>query len=107
MEAIKKTLFLNGYSLISNDSTYISTTSKEIDKAAISVKFMILKSDSITYLKGLIKSTLELELGGVTLKDDYSRLSFIGEKNSPLRRAWNEMDMIAKLLSPTITYSKQ
>lgn len=104
---IKGVLFQNGYSIISDDSSYISTSSKEINKVSMSVKLMILKTDTATFIKGLTKSTVNIKIFGSELESDYAQLSFMGMKGSPYRRAWEEMDKIAKLISPNVGYIKQ
>ena len=105
---IKSTMFDNGYTLENNDTTYISTTSKEIPKGNMSVKFMIKRLDSNTVITALGRYTIEINIGGIsTGPADYERVDFRGMKGGPLKLAWAEMDRIAKLLSPLVTYAKR
>lgn len=105
-DLIKSTLFQNAYS-IQGDSVYISTSSKELKNVAVAVKMMILRTDTATYIKGLCRPTISLSFGGVQLNSDFEQLYFGGEKGSGLRKAWLEMDRVARLLSPDIRYAKQ
>lgn len=107
LSTIKNILFQNGYTITSNDTAYISTSSKELSNVSMAVKLMIQKRDSLTLVKGLTKATLSLQIFGVETNEDFSQLDFGGQKNSPYRKAWLEMDRIAKLLSPNITYATQ
>lgn len=106
MGDIKRVLFENGYSIIGNDTAYISTSAKGLPKYDIALKLMILKSDNTTQIKGLEKITLP---GKLFENDEYESLYFGGMKGSFLRKAWEEMDKIAKQLSSnaSITYAKQ
>lgn len=105
---IKSVFFANGYSLESNsDTLYLSTQSKELNNQSIAIKLLIAKTDSVTYIKGQWKPTLSLSIGGVKTENDFSQLDFSGSKNSPYRKAWNEMVRLATLLSDKISYIKQ
>lgn len=108
LSKIKSVLFANGYTLESNsDTLYLSTQSKELNNQSIAIKLLIAKTDSVTYIKGQWKPTLSLSIGGVKTESDFSQLDFSGAKNSPYRKAWNEMTRIAILLSDKISYIKQ
>lgn len=104
---VKTVLFQNGYMIQGTDSIFITTSSKEMSKDAVAVKLMLLKTDTALYVKGLFKPTLSLQIWGVKTESDFEQLYFGGEKRSPFRKAWNEMDRIAKLLSSKIKYVKQ
>jgi len=106
LSQIKNVLFQNGYST-NSDTVYIATSSKELAKAAMSVKLMILRTDTATFIKGMTKSTVSLYLSSVKYEDDFSQISFIGMKGSSYRKVWEEMDRIAKLLSSNLIYIKQ
>lgn len=107
LEKIKSVLFLNGYSIENNDTTYISTSSKEAGLSAMAVKLMFYRTDTATYLKALAKLTVSINFGGVKTEDDFAPLTFAGAKSSPNKRAWYEVDKIAKALSSNVTYAKQ
>jgi len=105
--SIKSTLFNNGYTLINNDTVYLATSSKQVPNSAIALKMIIFRSDSLTYVKGLIKPTVTLQLYGTNVDADFTDLTFKGSKNSPIRKVWNEMDKIAKQISPNVEYLNQ
>lgn len=105
---IKSILFRNGYTFANNDTTYLTTSSKEMKKVSIAIKLMIERTDSCTYIKGLIKPTLSIQIYGVKTESDFEDLTFRGAKSSPIRNAWNEMNRIANIISSQIIYlSKQ
>jgi hypothetical protein len=148
---LKDVLFQNGYNLSNDDTIYITTKSKELKKYPVSIKFMILRTDSNTVVTGLFSSnpadfsplnygsirgsayrrewegfmisrpdsnkvvtdvfrpTVASELGAVsTGPADFSPLDYRGMRGSPYRRAaWEELDRVAKLLSPTVIYTKR
>lgn len=103
---IKLVLFQNGYTLQNNDTVYLTTTSKELKKVSIALKFMILRSDSNTIIRGMIKPTISLQFYGTKTESDFEPLVYKGAKGSPIRKAWEEMERIAQLLSNQIMYTK-
>lgn len=105
---IKSSLFQNGYTFENNDTTYITTTSKELSKGNMSVKFMFIRSDSNTVISALGRYTIAIVVGGIsTAPSDFERIDYRGMKGSPIKLAWAEMDRIAKLISPIVTYDKR
>ncbi len=106
-DSVKFMLFKNGYNLNNNDSTYITTSPKTIKGTAIALKLLIYRTNNETFIKGLIKPVVSLELLGTKTDTEFSELYFGGGKNSPMRKTWNEMDRIAKLFSNNIGYLKQ
>ena len=105
---IKSTLFQNGYTFENNDTTYITTTSKELSKGNMSVKFMFIRSDSNTFISALGRYTIAIVAGGIsTAPSDFERIDYRGMKGGPIKLAWAEMDRIAKLLSPVVNYGKR
>ena len=104
---IKSALFNNGYTLINSDTVYLATSSKQVPNSAIALKMIIFRSDSLTYIKGLIKPTVTLQLYGTSVDTDFTDLAFKGSKNSPIRKVWSEMDKIAKQVSPNVEYLNQ
>lgn len=92
---IKSILFKNGYSLIGNDTAYLVTAQKNIKYSEI--KLLIFRTDSATYIKGDLAS----------IDNEFTSIYFGGMNKSPLRRAWNGIERIAKLISPDIEYIKQ
>lgn len=108
LSKLKNVLFMNGYALEAlTDTLYLSTQAKELPKESIAIKLLIAKADTITFIKGLWKSTLSISIAGVKTESEFSQLDFGGVKNSPYRKAWNEVNRIATLLSDKITYIKQ
>ena len=104
---LKSTLFNNGYTLINSDSNYITTYPTSISKSSITLKMMILRTDTSVSFKGYYKSNDERNFEGMILKDDFALLQFNGSKRGDLKITWHEMDRIAKLLSGDISYGKQ
>lgn len=107
LQQIKAVLFKNGYLIINSDSIFINTSEKEVPKSAILLKIMIARIDSVTYIKGQSRTTTTITVFGATAQNDFATLEFKGMKGSPNKDAWNEMDRIAKLISPTVSYVKQ
>ena len=105
-ETMKSILFQNGYSTEGTDN-FLSTSSKQPNKTAVSVKFMIMKSDTAIILKGLFKSVISLSFGGTKIDEDYETIQFRGSKSSLYMEAWNEMNRIARSISQNIKYTKQ
>ena len=107
VDNIKSLLFTNGYALSGTDTAYITTSVKELSNAPIAIKFMISKKDSVTYFRALYKPTISFQFGSAKTESDFEQLSFIGEKRGPIKKAWYEMERITKLLSNSISYTKQ
>lgn len=99
---IKDVLFRNGYAINNSDTSYFTTEAKAHPTAGTTIKLIILKTDTITYVKGLNRLT-----GRYFANDDFEQLYLGGMKGSFQRVAWDEMDKIAKQMSPNITYAKQ
>jgi hypothetical protein len=104
---IKSVLFDNGYSLLNEDTIFITSTSKETKLLPFSLRFMINRSGQQTYLKALYRKTIDISLMGETTNPDFTELDFSGMKNSPYRRAWDEVDRIAKQISTNVSYTKR
>ncbi len=105
-ETIKSILFQNGYSTEGTDN-FLSTSSKQPNKTAVSVKFMFMKTDTAIIMKGLFKSVVSLSFGGAKIDEDYETIQFKGSKGSLYMEAWNEMNRLARLISQNIKYTKQ
>ncbi len=104
---IKSILFKNGFSLTNSDTSFLTTSSKEMEHVSVAIKLMVERNDSSVFIKGLIKPTLSIQIYGVKTESDFENLTFGGAKSSPLRKAWNEMERIAMLISPNFVYLKQ
>lgn len=97
---IKSILFSQAYIVESNsDTSFMTTQGKELKKSSISLKILIAKSDSTTYLKALLKPTYSISIGGIESQAEYSELYYGGMKGSDLRKGWEELERIASLLS--------
>lgn len=107
MTQIKTVLFKAGYALIGEDTIFINTAEKQVPKSSILLKIMMARIDSVTYIKAQSRVSSTITVFGATVQDDYATLEFSGMKGSPVRDAWNEMDRIAKLISPEVSYIKQ
>jgi hypothetical protein len=107
MSLIKSVLFKNGYAITTSDSLFISTSEKEMEKSVMVLRIMIARIDSVTYLKAHCKSSVNVELFGNKAANEFELLAFGGQKKSPYRMAWEELDKIAKMISPTVSYIKQ
>ena len=101
---IKNVLFKNNYAIINNDTSYLSTSSKEIGN--MTVKLLINRTDTSTMIKGMGKYQYEIQTSPLETTSDFSLLYFGGMNKSPLRKAWQEMERVAKQISPNIQYSK-
>ncbi len=110
LNSLKMILFKNGYTLSNSDSLFISTEPKQVNGATM-VKLDILRIDSTIILKGRLKSLVEMQLGGVTIKEDYMQIRWVKpnimRKGSIMVEAWNEMEKIAKILGSKRSYQKQ
>lgn len=104
---IKTALFKNGYAIINSDSNFISTSEKEMKKQAIVLRFLIARIDSVTYIKAQYKSSVNVSLFGNVAANEFLLPEFTGMKGSPVRAAWDELDKIAKEISPEVSYLKQ
>lgn len=102
---IKTVLFENGYSLVDTDTSFLTTSSKELKKYAWSVKMMLLRTDSSVIIKALSKSNNDVPLFGITTVSDFEPLVYVKSKASILRDCWAEVDKIAHALSPNVIYS--
>ncbi len=108
-QKIKSILFSRGYILEpSADSSLISTQERDLGREAVALKISILREDSITYLKGLIKSNISVSLGGFKGESGFSPIYFGGMKGSGLRLAWEELEAIGNLLTDiSLKYLRQ
>ncbi|MEP6927825.1 MAG: hypothetical protein ABI834_09325 [Ginsengibacter sp.] len=97
--AIKSVLFQNGYTLINDDTILITTTSKEMSRIPVALRFMINRTGDQTILKAQWKVTTD--------PGDFAELHYGGIKGNWSMKGWWETDRIAKLLSPDVTYAKQ
>jgi hypothetical protein len=105
LTAIKMVLFENGYSLVGTDTTFLTTTSKELKSYAWSVKMMLVRTDTTVIIKAFAKNNNDVPLFGVTTVSDFEPLVYVKSKLSILRSCWAEIDKVAHALSPNVTYS--
>src|SRR5574343_1053427 len=91
---LKQTLFDNGFQITNSDSVFISTTELNMSGTSFTIKFLINRQDSITIVKGFIKSLLELSLSGVKANSEFTPVIFKGAKNGDLKKAWSIMDKL-------------
>lgn len=108
MTNLKSILFDNGYSVINDDTIFISTTAKELKGPTI-VKMMFVRTDSGVYVKGLKKPAQSVELWGVKTESDFEMINYIpsvGLGSKSVKEPFNEIDRIAKIISDTVVYSK-
>ena len=103
LSEIKDVLFKNNYAITNTDTAYLATSSKEI--GATSIKLLINRTGDAIMIKGLIKYQYEIKASTVETASDFTPLYFGGMNKSPLRKAWNEMDKVAKQISPDIEYT--
>lgn len=108
LHALKSILFENGYIATGEDSVFISTTVKEL-KEPVAIKMMFVRTDSGVYIKGLMKPTQSIQIGGVKNESEFEVVQYHG-KNAMLakwvKEPWKELEKIAKLISEKIIYSK-
>jgi hypothetical protein len=101
---IKSALFENGYTVESQDDSFIASTEKSIDGCSVKIR-TLLKSDHIV-ITGQVANDVTISLGGVKAERTFSQVYYGGMKGSPLRIAWNEVVRFAKMIGTDITFSK-
>ncbi|MEP6845612.1 MAG: hypothetical protein ABI861_06400 [Panacibacter sp.] len=107
LSKIKTILFQNGYSIENNDSLYINTTPQQVAKTAAIVKFLIARTETAIYIKGLVKPVVDIQFGETKVSNDFSIIYYGGMKGSILKDSWNELQRISLLLSDNIKYIQQ
>lgn len=108
MSKLTMVLFEKGYTIEQkNDSLkLVSTGEKSHPKQSVSTKIRVAIKDTCMVFTGTHALDLHLTLYGVTTARTFDPTYYGGMKNSPLRKAWDEMVDIAKLFGP-ISFEKQ
>ena len=75
------------------------------------IKLDVVRIDTTIILKGRVKSLVEMQLWGNTIKEDFMQIRWLKpnlmRKGSMLVDGWNEMEKIAKLFGSKRPYQKQ
>ncbi|CAN5576186.1 hypothetical protein BH10BAC2_BH10BAC2_10230 [soil metagenome] len=103
IDRFKIVLFQNGYSIENNDTVYLSTDTKAVPKTSVIMKFIVAKTDTAIFLKGMVKPAVTLG----NFQADFSVAYFGGMKGSQVRDSWNEANRIALLIDSSVRYLKQ
>lgn len=110
LNSLKMILFKNGYTVGNSDSMFFFTEPKQINGATM-VKLDVVRIDTTIILKGRVKSLVEMQLWGNTIKEDFMQIRWLKpnlmRKGSMLVDGWNEMEKIAKLFGSKRSYQKQ
>src|SRR4051812_38231379 len=91
---LKTVLFKAGYSVIGADTMFLNTLEKEVPKTTVTMRIMVARIDSATYLKGQWKGSVVMKLFGVESENNFESVVFRGMKNSLYRQAWDELDRV-------------
>jgi hypothetical protein len=106
---IAKMFYQRGYSLTQKDEVngFLATDGKEVQYLGLS-RYRALIQDSTVTLTGEIafNSYSNKVISGTDVNNEYSPVSFSGMKGSLIRKSWDEMQEIAKLIGEKITYAK-
>jgi hypothetical protein len=106
IKEIKKILFDNGFTIDGTDTSFFTTTAKQVNNVAV-IKLMIARFDSSITIKGQSKLLIETSLFGSTIKNDFEPIFWAKSKSSLAHKWFSEMDKVAKLLGSKIHYLKQ
>lgn len=91
-------LFNNGYIVDKNDSSFVSTDFTSVGASHLKLAFNL--KDTITAMKAWVRMTF-------ISQTELLPVSNAGAKGSAIRKAWDEMNKIAKLLGSELEYVKQ
>lgn len=97
-------LFENGYGIVSSDKDTGNITTTEKESKYGTLKLMILIKDYQVLLRGSFNNNVSISMYGVTSESSFIDISNYGTKNSPLKRAFEDMDNIAKQIGTNIEY---
>ena len=111
MHEIKTVLFQNGYTFEnSSDTSFLNTSSKKLPNSFISIKMSFAITDTALYIKGMVKSdkndplTVAL-IGKSDAEPDFMQVEYF--KIFKKQIDWDEINRIAKILSPEVYYIRQ
>lgn len=109
LDKVTKTLFDHGYTVDNKDEKLklISTKERSSKKYNTLTRIRVSINDTAVVIVGDIALGFDVGLFGTRdLQPSYSEIYYGGAKNSPLREAWNELDVIARKFGDKIIYSK-
>lgn len=104
---VKTILFREGYTLLNTDTVLLVTSEKVVPDNNAAIRFMIEMKDSTIEIKGNFKMPILNGMNLIYTGVPYDDVYYGGMKGSAIRNSWNEMDRIAKLISPNVVYIKK
>jgi hypothetical protein len=102
IKEIKQTLFNCGFTIDGADTSFFTTTIKEVNGASV-MKLMIARNDTSVTIKGQAKILVEI----MGVKNDFMTIEYRLAKSNLNYEWFREMDKFDKLLGDKITYLKQ
>lgn len=102
-EKIMSALLSSGYPVDKSSKDYF-TTQPVKKKGSSSIKLSIYRKDSSTYI---IRGWFNITNVGFYGQDGaFQQIAFKGLKGSAMKQAWTEMDLVAKKIDESVTYTK-
>lgn len=100
-QLIGQTIIDNDFSIEKKDFDYLTfeTTPKTTDKNTSSYYLKFIAKDNLIVLTGMAKSLIEMNIGSVTLNNEYTKIKNIGMNGSITKDQFNSMLKFAKLFS--------
>jgi hypothetical protein len=100
-------LMAQGYMIEKVDTAYGYAYSKYKSIKNNLMMISLTRTDSALLVRGTADMNLEFTIGGVASKTDPFPIEFKGQKNSPMRKCWDELDRFAKSFNRDVQYSTQ
>ena len=95
-----------GYEVANTEREFglITTGTKQIPKMGGVYYLSIVAKDKKVLITGQLRMNGGIAVGGIITTDDFSPIYNGGLKGSGLRRSFEEMEKVARSISPSITY---
>lgn len=100
-QLIGQTIIDNDFSIGKKDVDYftLETTPKTTDDNTSSYYLKLIAKDNLIILTGMAKSLIEINIGSVTLNNEYTKIKNIGMNGSIAKDQFSSMLKFAKLFS--------